>query len=148
MMFYIRLLAIVFILVSVSGCAEMPRYDDFKIHSNNVYVNPSADKAIVYFYATEDWRQTLYYMWDSDKKIGAIRSGCYFFYEAEPGAHFFWAETEARSNVYFDVEAGKTYYIDCRTSLGMWVMTPNIERVTEKIGSSEIKNLKYCTTIR
>jgi hypothetical protein len=102
----------------------MPPYDDFKIHSNNVYVNPSPAKAVVYFYATEDWGQTLYYLWDSDKKIGAIRCGCYFFYEAKPGAHSLWAETESRSHVYLDVEAGKTYYIDCRTSLGMWVMNP------------------------
>jgi hypothetical protein len=149
MIFYIRLLSIFFILASVSGCAEMPRYDDFKIHSSNVYVNPFPDKAVVYFYATDDWHQVpLYYIWDSDKKIGAITSGCYFFYEAQPGAHSFWAETESRSQVYLDIDAGKIYYIDCRTSLGMWVMNPNIARVTEEIGSSVIKNLKYCTTIR
>jgi hypothetical protein len=53
----------------------MPPYDDFKIYSNNVYVNPSQAKAVVYFYATEDWGETLYYIWDSDKKIGAIRCG-------------------------------------------------------------------------
>jgi hypothetical protein len=66
-------------------------------------------------------------VYDKDKFLGALPSKAYFIYECEPGHHLFWAASENRDFVEAEVEANKTYVIDLKAKMGMFIAAVGLE---------------------
>jgi hypothetical protein len=58
---------------------------------------------------------------------------------SQTGLQKVWAKTEARSEVFLDIEPGKVYYIRCGVKMGLMVGRPNIEIVPYEIGEVEFQ---------
>jgi hypothetical protein len=123
----------------------MPAPDDIRIHPQNAYPEPPPGKAIIYFYNDQVFLGLNYFIWENDKKIGAATPDFYFFINADPGDHYFYAETEAKGFVYLKAEAGKKYYVECSWSMGFITGRPRLSLVPEHVALPIIKDLKYAT---
>lgn len=134
-----------FVCCFLAGCAAaMPTWDDFRVQ-DNIYPDPLPGKGLVYFYKELQYDGVTYYVWDNDKKIGAAGGGYYFFYHADPGEHFFWAETEVKRFITLNVEAGKTYFVLMSWEIGFWAGHPSFATVPVKIGFPAIRTMSYAT---
>lgn len=51
---------------------------------------------------------------------GVNRGNNYFFFTLDPGEHYFCSDSENRSVVALNVEAGKTYYLQQKIRVGFW----------------------------
>ncbi len=55
---------------------------------------------------------------------GVNRGNNYFFFTLEPGMHYFCSQSENKSTLSLEVEAGKTYYLQQKIKMG-WVKARN-----------------------
>ena len=89
---------------------------------------PSEGKAMVYIMRSNDLGGGLNFrVYDKDVFLGALPSRAYFTYECNPGEHLFWAASENRDYVEANLEADKTYVIDLRAKLGMFIAAVGVE---------------------
>jgi hypothetical protein len=81
------------------------------------------------------------------KRLGALDSGTYFVYEADPGpvtvAAEGWFLGDRTCTI--DVEPGKQYYIQGTLALGFPLAVPSLAIVNDIEGKEAIKGLKYST---
>lgn len=128
------------------GCSSkpMPRFEDFK---QAEYIQPEyfEEQAVVFFYRPSKFAGSAvnYYINDNLVPIGALKSGSFFYYLAEPGDHVFWSETEEKSSVQISTIAGQSYYIEGGVRMGVWIGIPSLTLVPEEIGEMAIKKLQY-----
>ena len=66
-------------------------------------------------------------VYDKDRFLGALPSRAYFTYECDPGQHLFWAASENRDFVEADLEANKTYVIDLKAKVGVFIAAVSLE---------------------
>lgn len=136
-----KIVLVLFLLsFTLAGCfATVQRMDV------SVYPDPKADMGLVYFYREARFAggAISYFIYDGENKIGALASGTYFFYWAEPGDHTFWAKTEQKSSRTINIESGKTYYINGDVRRGSFVASPRLLIINEMEGKSRIKECKY-----
>jgi len=66
-------------------------------------------------------------IYDKDKFLGALPSRAYFIYECDPGEHLFWAASENRDFVEANLEANKTYVIDLKSKVGVFIAAVSVE---------------------
>ncbi|WP_415909814.1 DUF2846 domain-containing protein [Oleiharenicola sp. Vm1] len=125
------------------GCASVTR------QATNVYPEPKPDKGLVYFYREKKFMGAAisYDITErpSNKVIGAIANGTYFFYDADPGSHTFVASTEADSSRTIQVEAGKTYYVECGVEMGVLAGRPALKIASDAEAKSVLPALQYAT---
>ena len=96
--------------------------------SAQVLEKPSEGKSLVYIMRSNDLGGALNFrVYDKDLFLGALPSRAYFTYECEPGEHLFWAASENRDYVEANLEANKTYVIDLRAKIGMFVAAVGVE---------------------
>ena len=92
---------------------------------------PSEGKAMVYIMRSNDLGGAMNFrVYDKDLFLGALPSRAYFTYECDPGEHLFWAASENRDYVEANLEAGKTYVIDLRAKMGMFIAAVGVEPYT------------------
>ena len=134
------------VAVITSGCCgkPMPHFDDFK-EVEFTQPQTSASQALVYFYRPGKFAggAVNYYINDNVVPIGALKSGSFFYYLADPGNHVFWSETEEKSSVQISAIAGETYYVEGGVRMGVWIGVPSLTLVPEQIGKTAIQKLKY-----
>ncbi|WP_299115917.1 hypothetical protein [uncultured Winogradskyella sp.] len=95
---------------------------------SQVLKKPSVGKSLVYIMRSNDLGGGLNFrVYDKDLFLGALPSRAYFTYECEPGEHLFWAASENRDYVEANLEADKTYVIDLRAKLGMFIAAVGVE---------------------
>lgn len=125
----------------LSGCASVSR------QAVNVFPDVKPDKGLVYFYRERKFvgGAISYNVKENDQVIGAIANGTYFFVEPTPGEHTYTANTEASSSRTINVEAGKTYYIECSVEMGVFAGRPALKIASEAEGKSVIPKLQYAT---
>jgi len=80
-----------------------------------------ADKALIYVIRPTMFGNMIHTkLAVNGKWIGANRGNNYFFLSLEPGEHHFCSQSENRSLLTLEVEAGKTYYLQQKIGLGFW----------------------------
>ncbi|ARV09850.1 hypothetical protein BTO05_09420 [Winogradskyella sp. PC-19] len=95
---------------------------------SQVLDKPSEGKVLVYITRSNDLGGAMNFrVYDKDLFLGALPSRAYFKYECEPGEHLFWAASENRDFVEANLEANKTYVIDLRAKLGMFIAAVGVE---------------------
>lgn len=78
--------------------------------------------------------------------ITTLRNGGYYPYFSAPGEKEFWAQTESKSSVTLDVQAGRTYYIKGEVGVGFLVGRPHLMVVAPDIAETEIADCTLITT--
>lgn len=129
-----------------SGCCgkPMPHFADFKeVEFSQPQISDT--QALVYFYRPGKFTGSAvnYYINDNVVPVGALKSGSFFYYLANPGNHVFWSETEEKSSVHISAIAGETYYVEGGVRMGMWIGVPSLTLVPEQVGKNAIQKLKY-----
>ena len=105
------------------------------------------NQALVYFFRARHFAGggISYNIKENDKVIGAIANGTYFFEIVDPGEHTFTASTEATVSRTINAEAGKTYYVECSVTMGIFAGRPDMKIVTQEESSAILPNLVYAT---
>jgi hypothetical protein len=107
------------------------------------------DKGLVYFYRESEFVGSArgIYISAGDTRIGALNSGTYFVYWAEPGKNVFSAENALDDNAVrtINIEPGKKYYLRGELKFGFWDVEPHLTIVHEAEGESAIDSLTYAT---
>jgi len=138
-------LAAVAVTVMMAGCAKMPLREDYVYEQPAQAATADDSAGLIYFYRESAFTGggISYFIFEDATKIGLLKSGTYFTYKATPGKHTYLAETEARSAVTLDVQAGQTYYIEGGINIGMWAGRPQLTEVTKPVADKLLPGLKY-----
>ncbi|MGA2332289.1 MAG: hypothetical protein ABSG75_11070 [Syntrophales bacterium] len=145
-----RILLIAIATFLLASCAVTPPIRDFNQHATNVYVEPAPGMGVVYFYQESLIGDVSFPVWDDRKKIGGVSPGTYFFYQAAPGDHIFWSETDVKRFFSLKIEAGKKYFIyvswdEGGYGLGFTAARPLFSLAPEWMGAEAVKSMKYAT---
>jgi len=102
-----------------------------------------ADKALVVFYRVKSMKGGAigFNVMQGQEAIGALANGSMFYRYVDPGQHTFWSQVISQDAVTIDVEAGKTYYIEGVTLIGLVVARPQLRRADESQAKAAIANL-------
>lgn len=118
------------------GCAHGPAFSGSE--------NPLPDRALIYFYrpGAMTGAAASYGIKRVEDKLGALRNGTYFPYQAEPGTHTFYYEgINGFAKVTLEVLAGETYFIRGRLK-GFMGSSFKLELVHPVIGRAEISDCR------
>jgi len=75
------------------------------------------------------------------KWVGINRADNYFYIELEPGPHYFCSQAENHSLLSLVVEAGKTYYLQQKITMGLMKARNDLQLLNEEEGK---KGLAKC----
>jgi hypothetical protein len=85
----------------------------------------------------------VYDVYADTKYITKVANNTYFATKVDPGLVTFNAMTEPpKVTASMNLEPGKTYYLKCGVSTGMWVGRPALEFVSENTGISETAKMR------
>lgn len=140
-----RILLIAIVGLLLAGCAVTPTIKDFKQHPANIYLEPASGMGIVYFYQEYIGGDVSFEIWDDRKKIGGVSPGTYFFYQALPGDHIFWSETDVKRFFSLKVEAGRKYFVYISWDIGFMAARPLFSLAPEWMGAEAVRSMKYAT---
>jgi hypothetical protein len=73
-----------------------------------------------------------YAIYDDTMKIGKMEAGRVLMYYAKPGSRKFVAKMESQATTLIEVEAGKSYFVECGISVGVLVGNPTMRQVTSQ----------------
>jgi len=114
--------------------------------TNEVVAEPAVlDQATVIIYRknSPSGFAVVYDVYADSKYITKIQNNTYFSTKVNPGLVTFSAQTEPpKVTASMNLEPGKTYYLRCAVSSGMWVGRPSLEFVSESVGMSETAKMK------
>ncbi len=115
--------------------------------NNTVAPSASAEKATVIIYRlnkpTPASMSTNYDIYADTRYLTKVQNNTYFVTKLDSGQVTFNALTEPpKVTVSITLEPGKTYYLKCSFSTGMWVGRPILEFVSESIGATETAKMK------
>ena len=139
------LLALVCVLAMMTGCAGMPLRGDYVKEATAPVIVPDENYGVVYFVRDSAFvgGGISYFIFEDTTKIGLLKSGTYFIHKTTPGKHTYLAETEARSAITLDIEAGKTYYIEGSVGMGFLAGRPQLIEITEPVARRYLPDLEY-----
>lgn len=117
----IALLAALFVLAALSGCAATSPY----MTKASITPQPSSDKALVIFMRPSRYGGGIQAsVYDtrgaSNEFIGIVSAKTKVAYQASPGTHLFMVVGENADFMNADLEAGKTYHVLVSPRMGMW----------------------------
>lgn len=100
------------------------------------------DKALVFVIRPTMWGNKIQTKLAVDGEWkGVNRGNNYFFFTLDPGEHYFCSDSENRSVVALNVEAGKTYYLQQKIRVGLWKARNKLAVLDEAEGK---KGLAEC----
>jgi hypothetical protein len=141
------IMALLAMMVTLTtGCAKMPLKADYVYEKAPQAVTADATSAAVYFLRESAFfgGGISYFIFEDAQKIGMLKSGTYFIHKAMPGQHTYWAETEGKSAVTLDIQAGRTYYVEGGVGLGFLAGRPQLSEVTKAVAERTLSSgLKY-----
>ncbi|MBW8814762.1 MAG: DUF2846 domain-containing protein [Caulobacterales bacterium] len=81
---------------------------------------------------------------EGDKGVGKLGNGSYFVLAADPGAHDYSIQMEAKDTLHMEVEAGETYYVQETIGMGVVAARPHLTP-SDKATFDEQHGLKLST---
>lgn len=131
----------------LSGCASMPEENDFVVRGHQVHPEEHPDAGVIYFYRRDVYSGRAYefYIYEGEEVVGGLRSGGYFFVEAEPGKHTYWTKTDVKGpdSVTIRVEPGGTYYVEGAIAYGLVIGRAVLRKVPDSMGEKSVGLLPY-----
>ena len=116
-----KFLLIILVLFLVAGCAT-PMVASLEKHKNHYLPILNPHKGLIYLYRESSYVGSLrgLYVDIDGKRSGALNSGTYFVYEADPGERVIVVENWLGKAPYriVNVEAGKRYYVKAGIKAG------------------------------
>ncbi len=113
---------------------------------------PKKDEGLVYIYRPSKfvgggvyYRVNVTDKENENKVIGKLVNGSYLEHNSKKGEIEIWAETESKSSITLDVEAGKTYCVKGEVGIGFFVGRPHLSIVNNDLCEAEIKETKLST---
>lgn len=76
------------------------------------------------------------------KWVGINRENNYFYVELDPGPHYFCSQAENHSLLSLVVEAGKTYYLQQKITMGLMKARNDLELLDEEQGKKGLAKCK------
>jgi hypothetical protein len=139
----------VFMIKFENGTKEVYTSDaNTNISNNNVnaITEPaSKEQATVIIYRSNfpsGWA-VVYDIYADEKYLTKIKNNTYFEVKLDPGYVVFNAMTEQpKVTLPMTLESGKTYYIRCGVSTGMWVGRPSLQLIPDSQGFKETAKMK------
>ena len=134
-------------LLFAVGCAHV------EVAKEKAYAQPKSGYGVVYFYRESHFAggALSYNVWDNQTqppvKMGSLSNGTYFFAYVKPGHHQFVVNGETQGAADFDVESGKTYYVQNRIDMGVWAGRPKLTEVTKNEGEKQIQDPELKMTV-
>jgi len=114
--------------------------------TNEVIAEPAVlDQATVIIYRrnSPSGLTVFYDVYADSKYITKVQNNTYFATKLDPGLVTFSAQTEPpKVTASMNLEPGKTYYLKCGVTTGMWVGRPSLEFVSESVGIAETSKMK------
>lgn len=102
---------------------------------------PSADKALVFVVRPTMWGNKIQTKLAVDGQwVGVNRGNNYFFLTLDPGEHHFCSDSENRSLLSLNLEAGKTYYLQQKIKMGLWKARNKLVQLDEKEGKKGLED--------
>ncbi|MFN8241031.1 MAG: DUF2846 domain-containing protein [Bacteroidales bacterium] len=97
-------------------------------------------KATLYFYRQHMFQGSSVKMTIlvNGQPVVKLRNGSFFRYEIDPGTYDLSAQFGAKTKLRLSVEPGRTYYVNCFLSMGMWSGIPVLEIVDPTAGQAVI----------
>ncbi len=137
----------VFMIKYANGTKEVFSADATVTTGENVTPVQSASQepatVIIYRKNSPSGLTVFYDVYADTKYITKVANNTYFVTKVDPGLVTFNAMTEPpKVTASMNLEAGKTYYLKCGVSTGMWVGRPSLEFVSENTGISETAKMK------
>ncbi len=101
------------------------------------------DIALIYVIRPTHYGGTIQSKLAVDKKwVGVNRENNYFYFVLDPGPHYFCSQAENRSLLSLVVEAGKTYYLQQKITMGMMKARNDLEVLSEEEGKKGLAKCK------
>jgi len=114
--------------------------------NNEVTTTPASQEpatVIIYRKNSPTGFAVVYDVYADTKYITKVANNTYFSTKVEPGLVTFNAMTEPpKVTASMNLEPGRTYYLKCGVSTGMWVGRPALEFVSESTGISETSKMR------
>jgi len=114
--------------------------------NNEVSSTPASQEpatVIIYRKNSPSGFAVVYDVYADTKYITKVANNTYFSTKVEPGLVTFNAMTEPpKVTASMNLEPGRTYYLKCGVSTGMWVGRPALEFVSESTGISETSKMR------
>lgn len=79
----------------------------------------------------------------NNKYITKVKNAFYYAGQFDAVYTTFTAKTEREVSASMNLEPGKTYYLRCGVSTGMWMGVPSLEFVSENTGIVETSRIKH-----
>jgi len=76
-----------------------------------------------------------------NKAIGTVGVNSVVMYRAKPGAQIFKANTEGESSVHLNLEAGKTYFVECGIAAGALAGRPTFRQTFSEVARKKITSI-------
>jgi hypothetical protein len=99
------------------------------------------DKGLVIFYRVKVFKggAVRFNVQHSDGVIGTLTNGSVLHTYLEPGQHTFWSQVISQDSITLNVEAGKIYYVEGKTQLGIYAGRPKFTQVSESKAQADLK---------
>jgi len=114
--------------------------------NNEITTTPTSQEpatVIIYRKNSPSGFAVVYDVYADTKYITKVGNNTYFSTKVEPGLVTFNAMTEPpKVTASMNLEPGRTYYLKCGVSTGMWVGRPALEFVSESTGISETSKMR------
>ena len=137
----------IFMIKYANGTKEVFSADAAIATGENVTLAQSGSQepatVIIYRKNSPSGFAVVYDVYADTKYITKVANNTYFSTKVEPGLVTFNAMTEPpKVTASMNMEPGKTYYLKCGVSTGMWVGRPALEFVSESTGISETSKMR------
>lgn len=135
---YLRLAGVVGLIVFAGGGASLRPAVAAEVP------DAKADKALVVFCRVSSPKGAAigFNVKQGPAGIGTLSSGTTFHRYVDPGQHTFWTEVISQDSVTVDAEAGKTYFIEGVSRIGLVVSRPQLRSVEESEARAAIAKLR------
>lgn len=107
--------------------------------TNHPAPEPPPDMAMVYVVRPTMMGNKIQTMLGVDGKwLGINRGNNYFYFTLSPGEHYLCSQAENRSVIAMNVEAGKTYYLQQKITMGFMKARNRLEIIDEAEGKKDV----------
>lgn len=134
------LIAIVALLIFLTGCASGPSYSDYSATIPAL----SPEKGRIYFYRTAMLGAAIQpAVKVNGDKVGSAKPKGFFYYDVAPGEYTIETSTEVKRRLTLILEKGQTRYVRLGVSMGFMAGHIYPELVDTEVGAKEIAGCNY-----